>query len=96
MLARRNISEFLNVEVVSDSFVKRVSDTLDKTNDRNRTYNWKIAEKLKDNISTSSRSILKGKYVKETKVVGNRVIVTVISTSQTHKKMKEIKDAISL
>lgn len=96
MLARRNISEFLNVEITSENFVENISNTLDNNNNQDKTLNQKTAHKLKDNISTRSRSILKGSYVKETIVVDNRVTVTVISTNRINNKMKEIKDAISL
>ena len=96
ILARKNISEFLNTEIVSDSFVERISETLDATNNYEKKDTNKTANKLKENISSKSRSILKGTYVKDTAVIGNRVIVTVVSTKQVTNKIKEIKDAISL
>ena len=81
---------------MSDIFVDRISETLDATNHYEHKDKNNTANKLKENISSKSRSILKGTYVKDTAVVGNRVIVTVVATSQVNNKIKEIKDAISL
>ncbi len=66
--ARKQIVEFMKVEVENSSFVNAVSKTLqDSENDSGRTVNTnvtaKIASEVQDNIRQNSKALLKGTYV---------------------------------
>ena len=48
---------------MSDSFVERISETLDATNNYEKKDTNKTVNKLKENITSKRRSILKGTYL---------------------------------
>ena len=66
--ARKQIVEFMKVEVENNSFINAVSKTLqDSESDSGRTVSTnvtaKIASEVQDNIRQNSKALLKGTYV---------------------------------
>lgn len=97
--ARRQIAEFINVELKSGRFTSSISDSLQasQTSDgdgKSKIRNT-IALKVRENISQKSKQILKGTIVKSEKhdAKKDQVIVTVVTgivPIDTSKKLKQL------
>ena len=99
--ARRQIAEFINVELKSDNFTSSVSDSLQASQtsdgeDKSKFRNT-IALKVRENITQKSSQILKGTIVQSEKhdAKKDQVIVTVVTGIVPINTSKQLKQLMS-
>jgi len=91
--ARRQLVEFMKVEVENSSFIKAVAESLQEgvntNNLPNNKVTSKIASDLQDNIRQKSKAILTGTYVFDRSYdSGTRTVKVVVKTG-----VKDVKTA---
>ncbi len=97
MKARKQIVEFMKVDLESEKFTKTVFNNLQETaseekKETSHTVNAKIAGELQSSIKQKSSSILKGTYVEEKSFdTGSNSITVSVKTST-----KDVETAKSL
>ena len=97
--ARRQISEFLNVDIKSEQFTETVTTSLQESSEKfgakDAQTNSNIATRLRESITQNSQSIIRGSRVESsTYDSGKKVVVVTVSASnesmQSSRKLESL------
>lgn len=99
--ARRQIAEFIQVEVTSDRFMSTVSNDLQRSDTFNDSQNQQvtmnIANELRDNIRQRSQQILRGTVVEKEDYnsMSRTVAVTVVAGEKQSEAARSVRGMVA-
>lgn len=96
--ARRQLAEFIKVELESDRFVATITNSLQRTNDGQTDINSNIAYDLKENIKQKSNAILMGTMVESERYdeASKSMVVVVRASPRDRKAMNQMRGIMGM
>ena len=96
--ARRQLSEFIKVELDSERFVATITNSLQRSNEGQTDINSNIAYDLKENIKQKSSAILMGTMVESERYdeASKSMVVVVRASPRDRKAMNQIRGTLGM